>query len=91
MKIAITVGHSLLKNGLCTSADGRKFGGCLEYNWCKNFGKNLKKALEKDGHDVDLIICPEKVFTKSTQEKSYITILFTSFVVMKFTPSKEQK
>lgn len=71
MKIAITVGHSLLKNGCYTSADGRKYGGCLEYHWCKNFGKNLKKALEKDGHEVDLIVCPEKKFSKSSQEKIY--------------------
>lgn len=71
MKIAITVGHSLLKNGCYTSADGRKYGGCLEYHWCKHFGKNLKKALEKNKHEVDLIICPEKKFTKSSQEKSY--------------------
>lgn len=71
MKIALTVGHSLLKNGYYTSADGRKYGGCLEYHWCKAFGKNLKNALEQDGHKVDLIVCPEKVFTKSTQERIY--------------------
>lgn len=71
MRIALTVGHSLLKNGCYTSADGRKYGGCLEYHWCKTFGKNLKSALEQDGHKVDLIICPEKKFTKSTQERDY--------------------
>lgn len=71
MKIALCVGHSILKSGSCTSADGRKMGGCLEYNWCKAFGKNVKKALEKNGHKVDLIICPEKKFTASSQERKH--------------------
>lgn len=71
MKIVLTVGHSILKNGNCTSADGRKFGGCLEYSWCKAFAKQVKEALERKGHKVDLIICPEKKFTSSTQERSY--------------------
>ena len=72
MKICVTVGHSRLKNGTYTSADGRKYGGCIEYNYCKGFGKNyLVPALKKAGHDVDLIICPEKQFTSSKQEKDY--------------------
>lgn len=71
MRIAITVGHSILKNGSCTSADGRKYGGCLEYNWCKAFSRQVRKALEKKGHKVDLIVCPEKVFTGSSQERIY--------------------
>ena len=72
MKICVTVGHSRLKNGTYTSADGRKYGGCIEYNYCKGFGKNyLVPALNKAGHDVDLIICPEKIFTSSKQEKEY--------------------
>lgn len=71
MKICITVGHSILKNGCCTSADGRKVGGCLEYKWCKSFGKKLKKELDKRGHEVDLIICPEGVLEKSNDERDY--------------------
>lgn len=71
MRIALCVGHSILKNGSCTSADGRKFGGCQEYNWCKAFGKNVKKALEKNGHQVHLIICPEKKFGSHYQERKY--------------------
>lgn len=71
MKIALTVGHSLLKNGNYTSADGRKYGGCLEYRWCKAFSGQLKTALEKKGHRVTKIICPEKKFTYSSQERPY--------------------
>ena len=71
MKIALTVGHSRLKNGCYTSADGTRYGGCNEYKWCKHFSKQLARALRKRGHIVDRIICPEKTFTSSTQEKGY--------------------
>lgn len=71
MKIALTVGHSLLKNGCYTSADGKAYGGCNEYKWCKTFSKQLASALKKNGHKVKRIVCPEKTFTCSTQEKNY--------------------
>lgn len=71
MKIAITVGHSQLKNGSYTSADGTAYGGCNEYKWCKKFSKQLATQLKKNGHKVDTIICPEKEFTSSKQEKPY--------------------
>lgn len=71
MKIALTVGHSLLKNGCYTSADGKQYGGCNEYKWCKAFSKQVKKQLEDKGYIVDRIVCPEKKFTSSTQEKAY--------------------
>lgn len=71
MKIALTVGHSLLKNGCYTSADGKKYGGCNEYKWCKAFSRQVKKELEKKGYTVDRIVCPEKKFTSSTQEKTF--------------------
>lgn len=71
MKIALTVGHSMLINGCYTSADGRKFGGCNEYKYCKSFSKYVKKQLKKKGHQVDRIVCPEKKFTSSTQERDY--------------------
>ncbi len=71
MKIALTVGHSQLKNGYYTSADGTKFGGGNEYKFNKTFSNYLSKELKKKGHLVDIIICPEKKFTKSTQEKNY--------------------
>lgn len=71
MKIALTVGHSLLKNGCYTSADGRIYGGCNEYKWCKAFSKQLASALKKNGHKVKRIVCPERKFINSTQEKNY--------------------
>lgn len=71
MKIALTVGHSKLKNGCYTSADGRRFGGCNEYVWCKKFSKQLASALKKNGHTVTRIVCPEGKFTSSQQEKNY--------------------
>lgn len=69
--IAVVVGHSRLKNGNYTSADGKKFKGVNEYKFCKNFAKYVARYLRKNGHIVDVIQCPEKVFTKSTQERNY--------------------
>ena len=71
MKIALTVGHSLLKNGNYTSADGKTYGGCNEYKWCKAFSKQVASAIRKNGHTVKRIVCPEKKFTSSIQEKAY--------------------
>ena len=71
MKILLLVGHSILKNGNCTSADGRTKGGCLEYNWCKAFSRQLKKELENNGHKVKRVVCPEKVFKSKSEEKKY--------------------
>ena len=67
MKIALTVGHSKLKNGNITSANG--FINEYEYN--KNLAPLIVKYLKQLGHDVDLIICPEKQFVKSTEESKY--------------------
>ena len=70
MKIALTVGHSLLKNGCYTSADGKTYGGCNEYKWCKAFSKQLASALKKNGHKVKRIVCPEKkVYLQHTGKK----------------------
>lgn len=66
MKIAITVGHSILKSGLCTSAGG----WVQEYSWCKSFAPILAQWLREAGHTVEIIICPEKVFTKSAEERT---------------------
>lgn len=72
LKICVTVGHSRLKNGAYTSADGRQYGGVIEYKYCRDFAKlYLVPQLKQVGHEVDLIICPEKQFTSSTQEKDY--------------------
>ena len=71
MRIALTVGHSLLKNGSYTSASGEDCGGVNEYKYNKKLMKKVKEYLESDGHSVDLYICPEKVFTAASQEKSW--------------------
>nr|WP_312985515.1 N-acetylmuramoyl-L-alanine amidase [Clostridioides sp.] len=67
MKICIIVGHSILKSGLCTSASGV----VNEYQYCKSLAPTLESLLKKEGHTVDLIICPERQFTKATEEKNY--------------------
>nr|WP_312986025.1 N-acetylmuramoyl-L-alanine amidase [Clostridioides sp.] len=67
MKIAITVGHSILKSGLCTSADGV----VNEYQYCKMLSDFLAKILKAADCTVDVIICPERQFTSKTQEKNY--------------------
>lgn len=66
--ILITVGHSILKNGTCTSA-----GGCVnEYLYCKKLAPVLQEFLKKGGATrVDVVVCPERQFTKSNQEKDY--------------------
>ncbi len=71
MKIILTVGHSILKTGSCTSADGRPFGGVLEYAYNKNTVNRIAEYLRSVGHKVDVLICPELRFGKSTEEKTY--------------------
>lgn len=71
MRILLTVGHSKLKSGAITSADGTAFGGGNEYTYCKSLSTYLKKELEAKGHEVDRVVCPEGKFTKSTDEKTY--------------------
>ncbi|WP_315166070.1 N-acetylmuramoyl-L-alanine amidase [Metaclostridioides mangenotii] len=67
MKIATTVGHSILKSGLCTSANGL----VNEYQYCKMLTDFLAIILRLASCTVDIIICPEKQFTKSTEERTY--------------------
>ena len=71
MKILLSVGHSILKNGRCTSADGRPYGGILEYTYNKETAKKVQTYLQSVGHEVKLLICPELRFGKSSEEKSY--------------------
>ena len=67
MKIAIAVGHSILKNGNCTSAGGY----VQEYAYCKELAPLIKNYLVKEGNTVDVIVCPERKFNKSYEEKTY--------------------
>lgn len=71
MKIILTVGHSILKIGSCTSADGRPFGGVLEYAYNKSIVNRVAEYLRSVGHKVDVLICPEMQFSRSTDEKAY--------------------
>lgn len=71
MKIILTVGHSILKTGACTSADGRPYGGILEYAYNKGIVERVAAYLRGVGHQVDVLICPELKFAKSTEEKAY--------------------
>lgn len=71
MKILLSVGHSLLRNGYYTSADGRPFGGVLEYTYNKNIVGEVATYLRQAGHTVDVLTCPESVFVKSSEEKAY--------------------
>ena len=67
MKIACTVGHSVLKTGQTTSATGV----VNEYQWCKKFVPILVDMFKSQGVDADVIICPERQFTKAAEEKPY--------------------
>ena len=70
-RLALTVGHSRLANGSYTSADGRKFGGVLEYDYNKSLAPIIKTWVEKAGWVCDVIVCPEKKFNKPIEEKGY--------------------
>ena len=53
MRIALTVGHSLLNNGSNTSVSGEDCGGVNEYMFNKSLMNKVKEYLESDGHSVD--------------------------------------
>lgn len=66
-KVAISVGHSILKNGMCTSADG-----CVnEYEYNKKLAPLVRKYLKLAGWEADVIRCPEKKFATKAEEKTY--------------------
>ncbi|MDR1773440.1 MAG: N-acetylmuramoyl-L-alanine amidase, partial [Clostridioides sp.] len=67
MKICISVGHSQLKDGTYTSANGY----VNEYVYNKGLAPVLVSILKDQGNDVTLLQCPEKVFTSASEEKSY--------------------
>lgn len=66
-KIALSIGHSILKNGECTSASGV----VNEYKYNKKLAPYIKKYLEKVGCTVDIINVPEKKYTIKSSEKTY--------------------
>ena len=67
MKIALSVGHSILKNGAITSASGV----VNEYKYNKELAVYVQEYLEKAGHTVKKIVCPEKKFSSSKEERTY--------------------
>lgn len=67
MRIFLSVGHSILKGGGCTSASGQ----VNEYRYNKELAPYVKKALESLGHTCDVVVCPEGRFTSWTQERGY--------------------
>lgn len=67
MRIFLSVGHSVLRNGATTSASGK----VNEYYYNKALAPYVKSELERLGHTVDVVICPERQFSRWTQERSY--------------------
>lgn len=67
MNIFLSVGHSILKNGQITSADGI----INEYQYCKKLSYLLQQYLIQKGHQTDLILCPEYQFQSAKEEQSY--------------------
>ncbi|HBG2429418.1 N-acetylmuramoyl-L-alanine amidase [Clostridioides difficile] len=74
MKICVSVGHSLLKSGSTTSADGN----INEYLYNKALAPYLSIELQKIGHSVDVVICPEKKFKTKDEEPKYKLPLINS-------------
>lgn len=60
-----------MKTGACTSADGRPYGGVLEYSYNKEIVNQVAAYLRKAGHEVETLVCPELEFSRSTEEKNY--------------------
>ena len=71
MKIVLSLGHTILKNGNCTSANGY----VNEYNYNKKLIKMVKDNLVEMGHTVYIVITPEKKLSKAEEEIPYKTNL----------------
>ncbi len=71
MNILLSVGHSILENGSCTSADGRPYGGVLEYAYNKSMVGRIGAYLQAAGHKAEILICPECQFCRSSEERNY--------------------
>ena len=70
-KLALTVGHSKLKNGSYTSANGKPFGGVLEYEYNKELAPLIQKWMRAGGWECDVIVCPEGKFAAAKEESTY--------------------
>lgn len=66
-RIGIFVGHSKLKNGSCTSANGVK----NEYVYNKELATQMKAHFDAIKQPCDLIICPEGKFDSAKKESGY--------------------
>lgn len=73
-RIGIFVGHSILANGSCTSADGRDKGGKLEYAVCKQLAKDIKHWMDKIGQPADVIIVPEYKYNSGYEDNYKLPI-----------------
>ena len=71
MKILLTVDHGRWKTGFCKRTDGLTYGGVLEYAYNKGIVNQAAAYLRQAGHAVDVLICPELQFSRSTEEKNY--------------------
>lgn len=67
MRIFLSVGHSILRGGGCTSASGY----VNEYRYNKELAPYVKKELEVLGHQCDVIVCPENRFSNWKEERTY--------------------
>ena len=67
MRIFLSVGHSILRGGTCTSASGYTH----EYRYNKELAPYIKEELESRGHKCDVIVCPEGTFTSKQGEHNY--------------------
>ena len=67
-RIGLFVGHSILANGTCTSADGRDNGGKLEYAVNKELAYSMKEWFDKIGQPCDIIIVPEKKYNAGYED-----------------------
>lgn len=67
-RIGLFVGHSILANGTCTSADGRNKGGKLEYSVCKEMATEMKKWFDKIEQPCDVIVVPEKKYNSGYED-----------------------
>lgn len=78
VKICVSVGHSMLKNGAITSADGTALGGGNEYKFCKEFAMILKKYLKAAGHEVIILQVPERMVLDQAAEKRYKIVRYNN-------------